>query len=53
MKHSVQNLIRKRVINITMITIISLIISIAYLGIYRVKTEPVQIVKEINITPQT
>ena len=51
MKYSVKDLIRRRLINIIVITIISLIISITYLGIHKSTVEPSEKREELQIIP--
>ena len=52
MKYSVKDLIRRRLINIIVITIISLIISITYLGIHKSTVEPSEKREELQIIPK-
>jgi hypothetical protein len=52
MKYSVKDAIRRRFINVIIITMISFIICISYLGIHKNKIEPLEKMQEIQITPQ-
>jgi len=53
MKHSVKSLIRRRLINIIVITLISLVICTIYLGMNKFTMESSEIIEELQIIPKT
>ena len=50
MKYSAKDFLRRRFINITVITIVSFIAGVVYLGFYKADVQPIEKVEEIEIS---
>jgi hypothetical protein len=50
MKNQHKSFIRKKIVNILVITVITFLIGVTYLGFYKAKIAPIEIVKDITLT---
>ena len=53
MKNTAKDFIRRRIINMVMVIIITFIFGITYLGLHQADIKPVEKIEQVEITPET